>query len=412
MLPVTTRAGSVPWGLGGIGGSTGLIQGCTFRGCYAVDEGACLSVGGGRILLTGCLFESNSSNGIGALVLWGNHAVVDTVFRGNHCGRGSALTCGGGASVRFCSFIDNTAANYAFPGNGVGAGVVGDGSTVIQDSLFLNNTAGIHWDIGESAEGAAIYAPGGLVQRCTFVGNECYSQVPSPPPGATVVAGTVEGCIFLNETPFAFDPSVTTVSYSLVPGGMPGSGNITGDPLFWNPAAEDFHLRPGSPCIDTGDPGHPLGPNGSQPDMGAFFHDPTYYPVVQNFCTAKTSAAGCVPAIALSGVPSLGASFAITASGVDVGRFGVAVLSMSSDSIPFFGGELCLGAPYIRGPVVTSGAGAGPCDGQFSTSLDMSFLGPVGFQPGDDLYAQYWYRDPAAVQPVGLSDGIWIGLIQ
>jgi hypothetical protein len=244
------------------------------------------------------------------------------------------------------------------------------------------------------------------------VGNESLAQAGNSGPGATVAAGTVEGCIFQNETPFGIDPSLTAVSYSLVPGATPGPGNISGDPLFWNPAAEDFKLRPGSPCIDTGDPNHPLDSNGSQADMGAYPHDPSYSPEAQNYCTAKVSAAGCVPHIGLVGLPTLGTPFAITADSVDVGRFGILVLAMSSDSIPFFGGELCLGSPYLRGPAVSSGTGAGPCDGLFSTGISMGLLGPAGFQPGDDLFAQYWYRDPSAPQPIGLSDAIRIGLIQ
>ena len=31
-----------------------------------------------------------------------------------------------------------------------------------------------------------------------------------------------------------------------------GVGNISDDPRFTDPTASDFHLRPGSPCIDTG----------------------------------------------------------------------------------------------------------------------------------------------------------------
>ena len=31
-------------------------------------------------------------------------------------------------------------------------------------------------------------------------------------------------------------------------------GNIISDPLFVDPTNKDYHLSPGSPCIDTGDP--------------------------------------------------------------------------------------------------------------------------------------------------------------
>ena len=42
------------------------------------------------------------------------------------------------------------------------------------------------------------------------------------------------------------------VSYSDVEGGYSGEGNISADPMFVDPANNDYHLQAGSPCIDTG----------------------------------------------------------------------------------------------------------------------------------------------------------------
>jgi hypothetical protein len=49
------------------------------------------------------------------------------------------------------------------------------------------------------------------------------------------------------------------------------NGNISADPLFVDPENGDFHLRPDSPCIDTGNP-NPIydDPDGSRNDMGAY----------------------------------------------------------------------------------------------------------------------------------------------
>jgi hypothetical protein len=68
-----------------------------------------------------------------------------------------------------------------------------------------------------------------------------------------------------------------SVGYSDVRGGWPGEGNIDADPLFASYRDFDYLLRPGSPCIDAGDPAVEDGitwprryHNGTRSDMGAY----------------------------------------------------------------------------------------------------------------------------------------------
>lgn len=50
-----------------------------------------------------------------------------------------------------------------------------------------------------------------------------------------------------------------------------GTGNISADPMFADVAAHEFHLQPGSPCVNSGDPDVVYNDvDGSRNDMGAF----------------------------------------------------------------------------------------------------------------------------------------------
>ncbi len=49
--------------------------------------------------------------------------------------------------------------------------------------------------------------------------------------------------------------------------------NIFANPLFADTANNDYHLLPGSPAIDAGDPSYPLDPDSTRVDIGALFYD-------------------------------------------------------------------------------------------------------------------------------------------
>jgi hypothetical protein len=83
--------------------------------------------------------------------------------------------------------------------------------------------------------------------------------------------GTADNCIFWGNSGYngqQVDQPVS-VTYSTIQGGYTGTGNLSSDPLFVNPAAGDFHLQANSPAKHSGDPTI-LNIDGSRSDMGAY----------------------------------------------------------------------------------------------------------------------------------------------
>jgi hypothetical protein len=142
------------------------------------------------------------------------------------------------SSLNECALIGNSA-------NGGG----GANDCFMQNCLVISNTATF---------GGGAY--GGGMLNCTVVGNS--GQL-----GGGVVVFTmanltsdsVNNCIIYSNTTLTLGPN-----YYIDPGGslnyscttpLPtnGTGNITNNPLFVNPAAGLYELQPGSPCVNAGD---------------------------------------------------------------------------------------------------------------------------------------------------------------
>jgi len=80
------------------------------------------------------------------------------------------------------------------------------------------------------------------------------------------------GNVFVGDSLFKTDFAYITILCSDVQGGWP-EGNIDVDPLFVDSANGDYHLLPGSPCIDAGSQFSPLDPDSTRADMGALYFD-------------------------------------------------------------------------------------------------------------------------------------------
>ncbi len=129
------------------------------------------------------------------------------------------------------------------------------------------------------------------------------------------------------------------------------------------------------------------------------------------YCTALVSTSGCSPALRAAGSPILAnpAGFSVAGMQLEPDRYGVLVFGTTGPSgAPFSGGTLCVQAPLYSLAIKNSG-GVGTCAGSLSYTLADYLAHPSGgplVVAGQVVNSQVWFRDPAAAQSVGLSDGL------
>ncbi len=224
----------------------------TVRHCVFQDNSAARYGGGlhGASTVSDCTFTHNSTThhgGDGAGV-YGSGTVTRCTLHGN-----SAYSFGGGlcevSEVTHCTITGNGAEyggaiygadvvrNCTVSGGALYGGGLLDAREVA-NCVFVDNSA-----LDISALGHV-----DVVANCTFVNN---GVVAGP---AISDAGTVINCIVWSDE--FIPPGIPQISgscvvtYSDVMGGFAGEGNIDIDPLFVS--SGDFHLQPGSACIDGG----------------------------------------------------------------------------------------------------------------------------------------------------------------
>jgi hypothetical protein len=145
-------------------------------------------------------------------------------------------------------------------------------SVVVRRCLIARNTS-----IGFSGmlpvSGAGVFSsPTGQArfEHCTIVANSVLEgSVFGENWGGVFGQATLIDCIVRDNDEVQVDTR-SSASFSNVEGGFPGTGNIDLEPLFVDAPNDVFRLRPGSPCIDAGDPAGALDPDFTRADMGAF----------------------------------------------------------------------------------------------------------------------------------------------
>lgn len=405
-------AGNVGDPAGGlfVDGGTALVEDTLLaENTTANANAAGMHVAAGVVVIRDSRFERNVTHfddyrGGGLYVSGGDVTVQDTAFVENFSGAGGGASVEGG-SARFlrCTFLGNVAESTFNIQPGSGGGIDAKVPVTAERCVFAFNAANGGCVCGDAGQGGAFR---GLVsaQHCTLFGNSAAVA------GGGAYGGTLHDGIAWGNAPDQLAGGAVA-TWSDVEGGWPGTGNFSADPLFYSELLPDVHLRPGSPCIDAGDPMTPPDGDGSVTDVGAFPFDPSFVPEPVRYCSAKVSSQGCAAAIGSQGQPTLGGAddFFITAGDVLGGQFGLMIWGTAAAEQPFFGGTLCVGA-FQRTPVVASGGNGGgvDCSGSLAFHFSHAYMAAQGLVGFETLYAQWWYRDPGFAAPdnVGLTDAL------
>ncbi|MFZ5476481.1 MAG: right-handed parallel beta-helix repeat-containing protein [Myxococcota bacterium] len=284
-----------------------VIEDNVFRGNYAGDSGGAAKISHGRSVVSGNTFERNVADWAGG----GLEVDDDTSELTRNRFVGNEARMGGG--LRFHEpWYDVVAAGNWFEANSAregGAVALAenldddelDGPFEVYYSVTLRHTVAVQ---NTAQEGGAFFADyshlhvensilagneaddvggaiawinsGGHVDQAVIHGNSAGSGVLGVFWGfevtmsSSVVSQNDGSVVWTEASPWP------TLRWTDVWGnsggddaGRSGEGNLAGDPAFEDPAGWDFHLSPGSPCIDGGNPDR-HDTDGTRADMGAF----------------------------------------------------------------------------------------------------------------------------------------------
>jgi hypothetical protein len=203
--------------------------------------------------MTGCSANGNTAGRDGGgVLLYESGSVFDScVFEDNEAGNGAGMF-----STSSCPVVRNCiyAGNQGNEAYGQGGAIYSEAD--VYDSLYANNT---------------------MVENTARYGGGIYISGSSSTWANNAVAFNSEGIHASNALAILHHNDVfgNGIDYT---GTLPGTGDISADPLFRDRASGDLHLAAGSPCIDAAVavPNSPLKDMdeqyrtwGSGPDIGA-----------------------------------------------------------------------------------------------------------------------------------------------
>ncbi|MBN1295926.1 hypothetical protein JXA80_04040 [bacterium] len=231
-----------------------LIQRCDIHhntaGLYRAEGGAIYSHKANPVI-SQCTIASNQASYGGGLFLYRSLShVVDCLIEFNQ-----SENLGGGMYSEFaeepsmtftCVFRNNTS-------HGGGGLYCYSSDHDFINCLFVENAA----QYGAGINGFVV-STGLTLINCTCTGNTA-SQYGGAYSGGKIADPVITNCIFWNNSPDELHGIPPIITYSLITGGFPGTGNIDADPLFVSGLPGEYclsHIAAGqaqdSPCIDAG----------------------------------------------------------------------------------------------------------------------------------------------------------------
>ena len=137
------------------------------------------------------------------------------------------------------TFIEDNVAN-------LGGGVYAQGSTVYAyNNLFAANNS-----TGGTGDGVRLYTGSNMSGNGNTLAHNDAGGAGTGQAIGIYNANLTLGCSIIWGHAGSIDLAGQNVTYSDIEGGYAGTGNLDVDPLFVNPAADDYHLQNTSPVID------------------------------------------------------------------------------------------------------------------------------------------------------------------